>query len=795
MHNLLCLVLACLTLQLSGQPVPETWVGVRLIGRRANQLFLLASSHGIAKARGARWCVHNMQDSLVLDLVALHPSPSECPSGTRFRAVSEQGRFQHYVPEMLSTPGNIEVGDYLQSWRYFQGLPFSLLHAEWARGWVASQRVEVGIHVRRGDMVASTMYNVAPAKYFANAIERLRALTQRQDLRFVVCTDDVAWVRAQPVFEGMLVTEDTTPNEDFAILAACKHVITSVGTFGWWAAYLKLDREGHVFYYDKPFKTESSHAMDVGHNPVDHFPPSWIPVPLELALGICTNPTRRTPNADSAIVTMLTDQVEAYGLGALKLIASIQGRADAANTDFILLELVERPLPAEIRETLVYGGWKLCAVHRIPAREPVHPRFVDQFTKLVVWNMVEYTRIVYLDSDCLVTGTLRPLLERNLSGNPIWVAKDISAGKWCPGFNMGVFVIQPSAEEFARLMRLKESGLQYDTMMSEQGFLNAVYKDAWGDIGFVNNANLAAYVQDRPTWDAAGQHNVIHYTMWKPFHGDNPEYAAPIALWNSVSLYPSRGRKRCPVTFVTQYFEIPSKNPPEYYSRWMQNILRTDMCLVIFSDDAARFQSEDSKRVVVQVNLEAEARIFNQTPAFWQAQFERDSERRLHQGYKLYWVWNLKTVFLKRMVEQNPFASTYFFWIDIGCVRGDGTAERQFRWSSFWPPKDVMLHHKIFVSNPVPFDQGETGDSSFEHLARLAGAIWGGHAEAVQRWSDAYMTVFADYVAGGRFVGKDQNMMAAACLRWRDLCQLVAPSPSDGDPWFSMLPFLRRGAA
>lgn len=280
---LLCLGVACLilsALQLSKQPVPvglESWVAVRLVQRRGNQLFQLASSYGIAKARGARWCVMNPEDSLLRNLVAMHHRPALCPSYTYFERVSERGRFEHYVPEILSAPGNIEVGDYLQSWRYFQGLPFSLLHAEWARGWVASRKVEVGIHVRRGDLLerpANTMYNVAPAEYFANAIERLRALTQRQDLRFVVCTDDAAWVRAQPVFEGMLVTEGTTPDQDLSILAACKHIITSVGTFGWWAAYMKQDREGHVFYYDQPFK--SNHEM--GHNPADHFPPTWMPI-------------------------------------------------------------------------------------------------------------------------------------------------------------------------------------------------------------------------------------------------------------------------------------------------------------------------------------------------------------------------------------------------------------------------------------------------------------------------------------------------------------------------------------
>ncbi len=34
----------------------EKWVGVILEGQLGNQLWAMASSHGIAKARGARWC-------------------------------------------------------------------------------------------------------------------------------------------------------------------------------------------------------------------------------------------------------------------------------------------------------------------------------------------------------------------------------------------------------------------------------------------------------------------------------------------------------------------------------------------------------------------------------------------------------------------------------------------------------------------------------------------------------------------------------------------------------------------
>lgn len=279
------LTLLGLTLCLLQQQQPEQqWVAARVLGRRANQLFILASSYGIARARGAKWCIRNLElESLLGKLVVFNATPHACPHDVHFEQVSENGRFQHFLPEMLHTRGNVEVGTYLQSFKYFEGsgVPFRLAQVKWARDWVALRNVQVGIHVRRGDMLLpgfNDLYNVPSAKYFENAIERLYLMAKKSDFNFVVCTDDVAWVLAQPVFAGMTVLEGTSPDEDLSIIAACRHVIMSVGTFGWWATYMKLEKDGYSFYYDRPFKTETNSVAAAGYEPADHFPREWIPV-------------------------------------------------------------------------------------------------------------------------------------------------------------------------------------------------------------------------------------------------------------------------------------------------------------------------------------------------------------------------------------------------------------------------------------------------------------------------------------------------------------------------------------
>ena len=239
------------------------------------------------------------------------------------------------------------------------------------------------------------------------------------------------------------------------------------------------------------------------------------------------------------IATMLTDDLEHYARGARALRRSMEGQIPGGlAVDFKAFALDTKPIAdPRLRESLTAAGWTLATMPRIAPRSGAETfgRFVDQFSKLNLWNMVEYDRVLYLDSDCLVVGPLDALLALNVSDAPLWVTRDIRAGQWVDGFNMGVFMIRPSAAEYARLLRAKDDpGVAYETLMAEQGLLNVVYQGAWRDIGFRNNANLAAFTDDPPLWarEARAGLNVIHYTMNKPW-ACGPAYAAVCALWDA----------------------------------------------------------------------------------------------------------------------------------------------------------------------------------------------------------------------------------------------------------------------
>lgn len=64
-------------------------------------------------------------------------------------------------------------------------------------------------------------------------------------VHFVVCSDEPQWVRTNLVvarrWEGQVsVVEGQEPVGDLALLAlCCEHSIITVGSFGWWTAYLR----------------------------------------------------------------------------------------------------------------------------------------------------------------------------------------------------------------------------------------------------------------------------------------------------------------------------------------------------------------------------------------------------------------------------------------------------------------------------------------------------------------------------------------------------------------------------
>nr|KAG5698758.1 hypothetical protein BaRGS_032177 [Batillaria attramentaria] len=137
----------------------------------------------------------------------------------------------------------------------------------------------IGVHVRHKDITTQEHfvkhgYQVPNMSYYQNAMQLFSA--RFPNILFVVATDHREYVKDEvmPLCRAMNARCHMINNAawvDLAVLAGCDHVVMSVGSFGWWAAWLA---GGQVVYYKHPAREGSRLKHNINHN--DYFPPEWI---------------------------------------------------------------------------------------------------------------------------------------------------------------------------------------------------------------------------------------------------------------------------------------------------------------------------------------------------------------------------------------------------------------------------------------------------------------------------------------------------------------------------------------
>ena len=236
-----------------------------------------------------------------------------------------------------------------------------------------------------------------------------------------------------------------------------------------------------------------------------------------------------------SVWTMLNDNKN-YVKGAMKIGKSIRTKTKTP-VDLVVMELQHKPLTDEEWADLRTVGWKRCTVAPIPAPQKTRWDLKEKYAVLHVWAMTVYDTVVFVDADSYPQNSIDGLINMDLQGKAVGVTKDIRNKEWVDTFNSGILLLHPSIPEYERLLQLLGSGMVFDYVMSDQGFLNEVYKDNWHEIGFVNNANLALYRFQRKFWDSYKLEdiNIIHYTMSKPWKCSSDGPYGPICqIWHNA---------------------------------------------------------------------------------------------------------------------------------------------------------------------------------------------------------------------------------------------------------------------
>jgi len=158
-----------------------------------------------------------------------------------------------YDPSMLTLHEPICLVGYWQSERYFIGIA-DKLRADFALAQpmggdnaklldLARAAGSVGLHVRRGDFAnlkdAAQAHGLCSVDYYRRAIGILR--DRCPGCRFLVFSDDPQWARAELPLDRRAVFvagNEQRPEQDMALMSACRHHIIANSSFSWWAGWL-----------------------------------------------------------------------------------------------------------------------------------------------------------------------------------------------------------------------------------------------------------------------------------------------------------------------------------------------------------------------------------------------------------------------------------------------------------------------------------------------------------------------------------------------------------------------------
>ncbi|KAH8835470.1 glycosyltransferase family 8 protein [Flagelloscypha sp. PMI_526] len=245
-----------------------------------------------------------------------------------------------------------------------------------------------------------------------------------------------------------------------------------------------------------------------------------------------------------AFATLLTS--DTYLPGALTLAAALRDLhprpAQAPEVDFELVCLVTpETVDVSTIKLLRRAFDQVIGVEVIEQKSDAGLRLLGRLdlntvlTKLHIFRLTQYSKIIFLDADVL---PLRPMSHLFTVPHEFSAVPDVG---WPDIFNSGVMVLSPGNEKFDELSTLLESKGSWDG--GDQGILNEWRGDNWNRLSFTYNTTPTAAYTYAPAYERFGSKiSAIHFV------GKNKP-------WKSISERPP----------FSQSEKSDSNTPPQAY--------------------------------------------------------------------------------------------------------------------------------------------------------------------------------------------------------------------------------------
>uniref|UniRef100_A0A2P2LMW7 Hexosyltransferase n=1 Tax=Rhizophora mucronata TaxID=61149 RepID=A0A2P2LMW7_RHIMU len=250
----------------------------------------------------------------------------------------------------------------------------------------------------------------------------------------------------------------------------------------------------------------------------------------------------RSQSAEEAYVTLLYG--DEFLLGVRVLGKSIRNTGSKKE----MVVLVSDGVSDYAKRLLKADGWIVEKISLLANPNQVRPkRFWGVYTKLKIFNMTNYKKVVYLDADTIVVRNIEDLFK---------CAKFCANLKHSERLNSGVMVVEPSESVFNDMMTKVNTLPSYTG--GDQGFLNSYYSDFSNAHVFqpnipqevlkarpvpdmerlstLYNADVGLYMLANKWMVDETELHVIHYTLGplKPWDWWTSWLLRPVDVWQSV---------------------------------------------------------------------------------------------------------------------------------------------------------------------------------------------------------------------------------------------------------------------
>lgn len=172
-----------------------------------------------------------------------------------------------------------------------------------------------------------------------------------------------------------------------------------------------------------------------------------------------------------------------------------------------------------------------------PYSDTVQSRWADTFTKLRVFELVQFSTVIFLDADMIVLHNIDHLFDvlvsnRDESGQEV---KTLAAAMdCCDHFNSGVMVLKPSSKTFAQMIKGMRSGELQSYDKADQGLLNSYYGKNFVRLDFRYNVDQMHVIHYPHAYDLNNDVSVLHYVHVKPWNDHQYDSMTPSSSTNKL---------------------------------------------------------------------------------------------------------------------------------------------------------------------------------------------------------------------------------------------------------------------